>query len=184
MTEQSEAAGSGDAFPAADGSPTQFSDPDPRWSEDFTGLLHLGYLTCTFEYLGHKVLMRTLKTDEELIVAEIVAPWSSTIGGTKAYATALAALAVVTIDGQPMPTPLGETGGGIQWAQERFNYARRWYPFTIDHFYSRYMELEARVTQILDGLGKGSPQEGVTPGSSASAGSPTGGDFSLAPPSP
>jgi hypothetical protein len=173
-----------DIVPAADGTPLEFSEPDERWKQDFDGLLYIGELTASFEYLGHKIRIRTLRTAEELIVAELVKQWGDTIGGTKAYATALAALAVTDVDGRPMPTPLGEAGNSSQWAYDRFIFAQRWYPFTIDEIYTRYLELEARVREILDGLGKASTRAASPPGPPGTSASPSAGESSGEPPSP
>lgn len=174
----------GETIPAADGSPMTFGEIQPGWQEDLNGLLVLGYLTGTFEWLGHKIVIKTLRTDEELIVASLVKEYNDTIGAAKAYATALCALAVVAIDGQPMPSPLGETGSNLQWAVERFSYAQRWYPMTIDAIYEHYLRLEIRVREVMVNLGKASGPEGATPGSSASSGPQTGEAFSGEPRSP
>jgi hypothetical protein len=100
-----------------------------------------------------------------------------TLGATKAYATAVAALAVDSIDGEPMPTPLGETGNGPsgtdQWARERFRYARRWFAPTIDAIFTRHAQLEARVNTILNDLGKGSLPGDSAPGPSGTSESQT-----------
>jgi hypothetical protein len=158
--------------PAADGSGVIFTEPDARWQADFHGLLHIGELSSSFEWMGHKIVIRTLKVDEELMVASLTAEWAETIGGTKAAAAAICGIAVQNIDGQPMPVPLGESDSPMQWARDRFAYAQRWYPFTIDAIYARYLELEGRVREILDEMGKESGQEDATPGLSASSGSP------------
>jgi len=162
--------------PAASGSPPSFGEPSiTEWQKDLHGLLALGELTSSFEWCGHRIVIRTLRTDEELIVASMIKEWDTTLGGAKAYATAMCALAVQAIDGQPMPTPLGETGSKYQWAMERFRYAQRWYPWTIDAVYAQYLQLELRVKEVLAELGKASaPMGAASPGSSGSSGSPSG----------
>lgn len=160
--------------PLADGTETGGpSEPDlAAWAQDFHGLLKLGYLTSTFEWCGHKIVIHTLRTDEELIIASMIREWQETIGGTKAYATAMAALCVDFIDGQPMPIPLGEDYRSDTWARQRFAYAQRWYPFTIDAIYEEYLALEVRVKQVLEQMGKGQAPEA---GSSENAESPDSG---------
>jgi hypothetical protein len=167
--------------PAADG-PTDapfrlnFEDPDQAaWSEDFSGLLFMGALRGWFEWCGHVISIRTITTDEELLVAQLTREYEGGIGGTKAYATALAGLCVESIDHQPMPVPLGEhPNAPYKWALERFNYAKRWYPPTIDAIFDSYLRLESRQREVMAGLGKSSAQEdGATPGLSARSASPS-----------
>lgn len=146
-------------------------EPAGDWKQDFHGLLHIGALSASFEYLGHKIAIRTLTTDEELIVGQLTAEYSGTIAEPKAYQLALICMAVQSIDGQALPLPLGEGTDQIAWARERFAYARRWYPFTLDIIHTRYLELEGRVRVVLDEMGKASP--GTGPGSNGNAGSPS-----------
>lgn len=152
-------------------------EPDlAGWQEDFAGLLHLGRLTGWFDWCGHRIEFRTLVTDEELLVAQLIREFEGGMGGMKAYATATAGLAVQAIDHQPMPAPLGEhPNQQYKWALERFNYARRWFPPTIDAIFDAYLQLEARQRNVMSHLGKVSaPGAGVTPGLSATSGWPTG----------
>ena len=170
--DQAEAEFPEETVPAASGDPARFGEPDGRWRRDFDGLLYLGALTSEFEYLHHTICIRTLTTDELLIVAQLTAEWDATIGGTRAYATAMCAMAMTSADGQPMPSPLGDGGDSIEWARQRFRWARRLYPYTIDAVYNRYVELEARVQEVLAGLGKASGRADATPGSNGPSASP------------
>lgn len=141
------------------------------WQEDFTGLLTLGELHAWFDWCGHRISIRTLSTAEELIVAHLMREHEGSMGGMKAYATATSGLCVEAIDGQPMPVPLGEDPGKpYSWAVQRFNYAQRWYPPTIDAILNAYLELEKRQRAVLAGLGKASaPGAPATPGLSDSS---------------
>ena len=166
--------------PAADG-PTEaplelHAEPhdEAAWREDFTGLLVMGALRGWFEWCGHRIAIKTLTTEEELLVAQLTREYEGGIGGTKAYATALAGLCVEAVDRQPMPVPLGEhPGQPNKWALERFNYALRWYPPTIDAIFDAYLRLEARQRDVMAGLGKSSAQGDATPGLSARSASPS-----------
>jgi hypothetical protein len=144
----------------------------PAWTADFTGLLQVGCLTGWFDWCGHRIDIRTLSTDEELIAAQLIREYEGGLGGAKAYATAMAGLCVNAIDHQPMPVPLGEhPNKPYQWALERLNYARRWYPPTIDAIFDAYLQLEARQKAVIAALGKASAQgDGANPGLSASSG--------------
>jgi len=177
-------AGDGTASPSGDQiTEVHFEEADtPGWQEDFTGLLQLGALRGWFDWCGHRIALKTLTTDEELLVAQLIREFEGGMGGMKAYATATSGLAVEAIDHQPMPAPLGEhPNQTYKWALERFNYARRWYPPTIDAILDAYLQLETRQRQVMAELGKGSGLgASSTPGLSASSGSPSGGDSSAA----
>ena len=144
---------------------------DAGWRADLTGLLTLGCLSGWFDWCGHRIAIRTLTTDEELIVAQLIREYEGGLGSAKAYATAVAGLCVESVDRQPMPVPLGEhPNRPYQWALQRFNYARRWYPPTIDAIFDVFLQLEIRQKAVITELGKASPQgESATPGLSASS---------------
>lgn len=149
-------------------------DPDlEQWRQDFTGLLHLGSLRGWFDWCGHRIWMRTLSTDEELIVGYLIKEFEGGMAGAKAYATSTVALSVESVDGKPMPVPLGEDPARpYAWALQRLQTARQWYPPTIDAMFDAYLALEARQREIMAGLGKASvPGAGAIPGSSGSSGS-------------
>lgn len=172
----------GEATPQGDGTP-DFSDVqfDDRYKDAFHGLAYIGALTGSFEWLGHKFVIHTLTQDEELAAALIVKDFEDTLGQARAYATALAALCVDSVDGEGMPTPVG-TGPSYGWAYQRFNYAKaRWYRYTIDKIYEKYLELEDLNRGVLEELGKASGS-GVmdpnpTPGLKDSSGTSTVEDF-------
>jgi hypothetical protein len=171
-------AGDGTAGPPGDHiTEVHVEDADTGgWQEDFTGLLQLGALRGWFDWCGHRIMLKTLTTDEELLVAQLIREFEGGMGGMKAYATATSALAVEAIDHQPMPAPLGEhPNQTYKWALERFNYARRWYPPTIDAILDAYLQLETRQRQVMTSLGKASGLgASSTPGLSASSASPSG----------
>lgn len=145
------------------------------WQQDFSGLLFLGALRGWFDWCGHRIHIKTLTTDEELLVAQLIREYEGGMGGMKAYATATAGMAVESIDHQPMPVPLGEhPNAPYKWALERFNYARRWFPPTIDAILDAYLQLETRQRTAMQQLGKASvPGAAATPGLSARSGLPS-----------
>jgi hypothetical protein len=158
--------------PAADGTEPGVGTPDyAAWQRDFHGLLVLGQLSNTFEWAGHRFVIKTLNTSDELIVALLTKEFQDTIGGTRAYATAMVALCTVAVDGMPLPSPLGEDplpGGSLNWARERFAYCQRWYHYTVDAIYNEYLTLEARVTEVVLQMGKESPPGTGSPGNASS----------------
>lgn len=123
---------------------------DERHKDDFEGLAFLGALEARFDYIGHRFHIRTLTVDEALAVARIVKDFEGTIGDTKAYATAMVALSVVSVDGLGLPIPHEEASVDYGWAYQRFDYVKaKWYPFTIDYVYERILLLEDRVRNVL-----------------------------------
>ena len=130
---------------------------DPKYIKDFEGLNYLGALTSQFEWLGHKFVIRTLTTDEYLAVADLMSAYKDGIGAPRAYATAVAALCIETIDEQYLPTPVQEETRGYAWAYQRFNYIKsHWYPYTIDRVYEQFLLLESRAEKVLESMGNAS----------------------------
>lgn len=150
--------------PQGTGQEREFSEPTAEWRKDFDGLLLIGSLRSKFEYLHHVIRIRTLNSFDLLIAAHLSAEWAANIGRERAHATAIACLAIEFIDGQPLPSPLGESDDNIEWARQRFRWTQRLYPFTVDRIYDEYIILGARVVQILEDMGKGSGQGDATPG--------------------
>jgi hypothetical protein len=147
---------------------------DSRYTQDFEGLLYLGALTKTFSWLGHTFIIRTLTQDEVLTVPILMKPWSGTIGEPKAYATAMASICVVSVDGKELPVPVGGGQGDYAWAYQRFNYAKaNWFQYTIDKVYEQYLVLEERAQAVIDAMGKASGSVESKDGSNATSAGPT-----------
>lgn len=165
--------------PAADGQVPEAALFDDRWKDAFHGLAYLGAASWSFEWLGHKFVIRTLTDDEELAIAKIIKEWEGTVGYDRAYRTAVAALCTVTIDKQGMPTPVvDEDEPGYAWAIHKFNYAKaRWFKYTIDKIYEQYLVLESEVREVLLQMGKAYGPMGQTPGLSESSDSSNGEGF-------
>ena len=147
---------------------------DPRYAQDFEGLLYLGALSKSFTWLGHTFVIRTLTQDEVLTVPILMKPWGGTIGEPKAYSTAMSSLCVVSVDGKELPMPVGDNQGDYAWAFQRFAYAKaNWFQFTIDKVYNEYLVLEAKAAAVIDAMGKASGPEGLMDGSNATSAGPT-----------
>jgi len=130
---------------------------DERYVEPFKGLIYLGALTKEFEWLGHRFVIRTLTTSELLIVGQIVKEYAETISQGRAYASAMVALATVSVDGEDLPSPVMTHDNGAAWAHQRFQYVTaRWFPYTIDRVYSEYLELDAKASDVIEAMGKAS----------------------------
>lgn len=141
---------------------------DPRYAEPLKGLLFLGALSDEFEWVGHRFVIRTLRDGEKLAVAQVIKPYQDTMGIDRAYAVAMAAMAIVSVDGEELPIPIGETRRINEWAFQRFEYVQEnWFSTTIDEVYNRYLTLEMLVQRVVDAMGKASGPGASTPGSNA-----------------
>ncbi|MET7363273.1 hypothetical protein ABZS76_33215 [Streptomyces sp. NPDC005562] len=139
---------------------------DERSAEAFTGLLYLGSLTESFSWLGHDFVIRTLGVDEQLAVAQVTKQYEGTGGGEQlAYATAVVAMAIVTVDGEELPTPIGEDAKLAEWAHKRFGYVKsNWFQYTISEVFQRYLKLEDTAAQTVAAMGKAFGPTVSTPG--------------------
>lgn len=126
---------------------------DPKHRQDFQGLVYLGALTKTVELYGHDFEIRTLNTDEILQVGLFIKDYNDSIATGKAYATAVVAASVVTVDGAPLPKPYQDEPGDTP-LRHKFRVVNQWYPHVIDVLYSEYLALEARAQEVFDALGK------------------------------
>jgi hypothetical protein len=133
---------------------TELPSFDPRYAEAFEGLAYLGSLTESFSWLGHEFVIRTLGVDEQLAVAQVTARYKD--GGEQlAYVTAVVAMAIVTVDGEELPTPYAEDQQLAEWAHRRFAYVKaNWFQPTINEVFQRYLKLEDTVAQVVDAMGK------------------------------
>lgn len=139
---------------------------DERWREDFNGLVFIGALSTTFTWLGHKISIRTITVDEALAIGNLTKAYADTMGAGLAYRTATAAVCVQRIDGEDLPIPLGpDNERNEAYYQDRFDYAKaRWFQYTVDEIYTRYLDLEARTRAVVEAMGKASRQRGSTSG--------------------
>jgi hypothetical protein len=145
---------------------TELPSFDARHTEAFTGLLYVGALTDRFSWLGHEFVIRTLGVDEQLAVAQVTKQYEGTGGGEQlAYATAIVSLAVVSVDGEELPTPIGEDAKLAEWAHRRFSYVKQnWFSYTISEVFQRYLSLEDTAAQAVAAMGKAFGPTASTPG--------------------
>lgn len=126
---------------------------DRRFTRDMEGLLYLGKLTKRFHWLGHSFTIQTLSVDDVLEVGLLHQEFVNTVSDVKAYQAAVVAACVVEVDGKPMPIPLlADTSD--KGLMDRFLYVRRWFPPTLDAIYEQYLKLEARVSEVIEAMGK------------------------------
>lgn len=150
--------------PPANGTPqgtaedteVDFSGPfNERVKQDFEGLMFLGALSASFSFLGHRFVIRTLTSDELIAAGMITKDYENTIAANRAYATAMVALSIQTVDGKGLPIPIGSNDNDYAWAYERFNFIKaRWFPFVVDYVYDRCLVLEDRARTVLMEMAK------------------------------
>jgi hypothetical protein len=156
-TPSSEAVASEEAQ-IADDTPAPLPEFDSRVREPFEGLLFLGALTKEFPLLGHTIKIRTLQIDETLEIGLLHREYVGTIADIRAYATMVVAACLVSVDGRPMPSPLGDDVGDTPLSN-RYAYVRdHYYPVTVDRIYEEYLVLESEVGRVLDAMGEASGQ--------------------------
>lgn len=134
---------------------------DPRWREDFEGLLYLGYLTKDFSWAGHRFSMRTLDVDTILEIGLLHRDYQGTLSDLKAYQALVIAAALTMVDGRPVALPLSDSQSDLE---AKFVVVTKWYPHVHDYLYSEYLTLEDRVAKVLDAMGEASGSMGSTPG--------------------
>lgn len=127
---------------------------DPKYRQDFEGLLFIGNLSDTFDWLGHKFVIRTLTTGEILEVGLLHKKYGQSLADLKAYQAAVIAACVVSVDGRPLSVPLTNEVDDTLLAN-KFSYVlRSWFPPVLDVIYDKYLSLEERVQKVLDAMGK------------------------------
>ena len=125
---------------------------DPQYREAFEGLLYIGKVTRSFRWMGHSFVIHTPKVADLLEIGQIHAPYAGTVVDIKAYQSLMIAATLESIDGKPLPLPLGVDTGALQ---AKFEYiVQNWYPWTIDKLYQEYLLLDADVAAVYSALGK------------------------------
>lgn len=137
---------------------------DPRHAEGLKGLAFVGALSTSFTWLGHDFVIRTLRDGEKLAVAQIIKEFADTMGADRAYGCAISAMCTMSVDGEELPIPIGESRRSYEWGLQRFNYVKdTWFPFTVDAVFNAYVRLEDLAAQVVEAMGKASAPEGSNP---------------------
>lgn len=125
---------------------------DPRYTEEFEGLLFLGALRKRFRWMGHEFVVRSLVTSEVLEVGLLQKPYVGSMGEIKAYQSAVVAAAIMSVDGKPPPIPVTDMDSDLE---ARFQYViNHWQPIVIDMLYGQVLSLEQTVNETLSAMGK------------------------------
>lgn len=123
--------------------------PD-EMNEDVDGLIWLGYLEETVDYCGHEFVIRTIRSEEQLLASLVTKEYTNTLGQAKAWVAAHVGLALVAIDGDEEFCP--QAGFSKKdYARARFKYVTsKWYEPTINKLYEAYAGLLDRQAEILE----------------------------------
>lgn len=125
---------------------------DPRYREKLIGLLYLGRLEDTFTWAGHTFVIRTLTVGEQIEAGLLIQPALGTRVEMKAHASSMVAAGLVSVDGQPLITPLTIADPTMR---EKYTYLlEKWHSVAVDVVYSRIYELEVEARRLTDALGE------------------------------
>lgn len=115
------------------------------------GLAWLGHLEREVKFGGHTFVLRTLKTDDDLIVASITQDYIETLGQAKAWALANVAMSLQSVDGDPnFCVALGPDR--TQNARDRFKFVSNWYWPVVAYLFAQFSELNEEQSEALTAL--------------------------------
>lgn len=125
---------------------------DDSYKEDFKRLTTLGKLTATFKWAGQSFKIRTITTDTMLEAGVLHKPFVGTVSDVRAFSSLMVAACLETANGKKLPIPADDTESLLEC---RYRYVTsHYYPWTIDAIYDRYIQLEDRVEEIIQAMGK------------------------------
>lgn len=120
-------------------------------SDNLVGLINLGRLTKEVTVRGNRVRLRTLTIGEELEVGLLVQPYANTLVEGRAYACAVIAASVDSVNGKPLVTNFGPGEGDL--LRRRFDHVRNnWYWPVIEELYEQFVTLQAEQFEALEEL--------------------------------
>ncbi len=125
---------------------------DERVKNDFEGLLYLGKLQKGFRWGGHSFRIKTLTSEERLRAAVLCKPWTASLEEARAWLIATVALSVVSVDGKSI-VPLGMVDEDAV-AEAKFKWALEQFPWTIDAIMVEIDDMESRVAEAVQEMGK------------------------------
>jgi hypothetical protein len=137
--------------------PTELPQFDERHKEALNGLLFLGALKKSFDWLGHTFAIRTITIGEVAEIGVIASRYRDTDFIAKAYQAATVAACLISVDGKPLPVMPVTNAPDDTNLQAKFDYVlRRWFAPVTDVVFTEFLELEARSRDLLEELGKAS----------------------------
>lgn len=122
--------------------------------EDFSKLLNVGRRTKTINVADHNVVIRTLKTGDEMRVGLYTKPYLDTQGFSRAYQIGVCAAGVVEIVGQDLWLSLKEVTDKDEIFAKNATALAEFYPVVISKIYTEIMNLEREFAELAIKLGK------------------------------
>jgi hypothetical protein len=127
-----------------------FGFPD-EIQESINGLCWLGHMEHKTSFGGHTFVLRTLRADDDLVVASLTQEYIETLGQAKAWAMANVAIALQSVDGDnDFCIDLGPDK--VTNGRKRMDFIGQWYWPIIGHLFSELMELNEKQSQALEAL--------------------------------
>jgi hypothetical protein len=157
-----------EAEAAAEPPPSPFGEPeptiedllaefDPRWTDEMEGLLYVGRVTHEFNLGGHRITIATPEAQDSLKAALLIKQYQESAGALRALTIAALATCLIKVDGHVLPR--GVMADGSDDLEARFNWVSKLHTSVIDGIYREYEDLEIRVNEAIQSLGK----EGAPP---------------------
>jgi hypothetical protein len=132
---------------------------DPRWADEMEGLLYVGRVTHEFHLGGHRITIATPEAADTLKAALLIKQYQETAGALRALTLAALATCLVKVDGYILPR--GIMADGSDDMEARFNWVSKLHTAVVDGIYREYEDLEVKVAEAIDSLGKGAVPERV-----------------------
>lgn len=129
---------------------------DPRYREDFVGLLYLGKLEEECTVAGHRFLLITPSHSERMEMGPLHKPYVNTLSAERAWESIVVASYLREIDGTPKPLPLR---GDVLPLRESWEWVKTniYSPQIISEIFEKCLLLDDRTRTLigeLDDLGK------------------------------
>jgi hypothetical protein len=132
---------------------------DPRWTDEMEGLLYVGRVTHSFNLGGHRITIATPEAQDSLKAAILVKQYQETAGALRALTIAALATCLIKVDGHVLPR--GIMADGSDDMEARFAWVSKLHTAVIDGIYREYEDLEVKVAEAIESLGKGAAPEKV-----------------------
>lgn len=150
---------SGDEQPVEETPGSKATDPpefDPRYRDEFVGLLYVGQLEETFELFGHTFTIATPSRMEKIQMGLVIKPYQDTISAEIAWQTAMVAGYLLKVDNQDLPEPVLTSVKDTAFSERYQWVANNVRDAVIDELFTKCLELDGKVRATIAAMGKAS----------------------------
>lgn len=127
------------------------SEFDPKYRDDFIGLLYLGRLEDKCVVAGHTFRLLTPGQEDRLSMGAIHKPYANTVVGEQAWRAITVAAYLQEIDGEQAPVPLNSNQPAVavrfRWVVNSIHS-----DLMIARIFDEIMLLDAKVRELIDVL--------------------------------